>query len=307
MDPNAPATFYCIVEKKGVYKTTDGGVTWNPSSHGILAPYQIWDIAISRSSPPTLLVSANHTVFRSVDGGESWNPAAEIDPGIINVFAFAPEEPSTVYAGSYDSGVYKSLDAGVHWRAVNRGLVSGKLAYPDVFALGVDPTDASTVYAGGEFGVYKTTDGGSDWKEINEGLASPHGSARDPSPVGVRSFAFNPAAPATVYMGGFSMGAFRSADGGENWSSITPSRSSLLMNSPVTAIRFDPIAPNIIYEGTLGAGVLVSLDGGDHWSEMNDGLSSLRVVGLMVNPHDSSMVYAATYGGGFFIFSINAG
>ena len=97
------------------------------------------------------------------------------DPGLrayVLTYAIDPVTPATVYAGA-DRGIYKSVDAGNSWTAVNNGLpASSDLIVRTVV---VDLTNPSVVYAATEFaGVYRTTDGGAHWTPLNDGLSNPH-------------------------------------------------------------------------------------------------------------------------------------
>src|SRR5207247_1808037 len=75
------------------------------------------------------------------------------------------------YATSTD-GVFKSVDGGETWQAVNTGLFRG---FPKVFltSLAIDPTNPSILYVGTrEAGIFKSTDGGGAWRAINTGLVN---------------------------------------------------------------------------------------------------------------------------------------
>ena len=75
--------------------------------------------------------------------------------------------------------------------ATSLTLVSGPAGMNDVFALAIDPTNPSTLYAGTNRGVFKSTDMGSTWAEINNGLTS----------FGVLGLAVDPTNPSTLYAG----------------------------------------------------------------------------------------------------------
>ena len=78
---------------------------------------------------------------------------------MVNALAIDPAHTSTVYAGTWGSGVYKSTDGGATWSAVNTGLTDWM-----VDALAIDPANTSTIYVGTlYYGVHKSTDGGTHW------------------------------------------------------------------------------------------------------------------------------------------------
>ena len=78
----------------------------------------------------------------------------------VQTLAIDPNTPTTVYAGTHDGGVFKSIDSGATWTATNTGL-------PSIFwvnSLAIDPITPTIVYAGTWWGgVFKSTDGGAHW------------------------------------------------------------------------------------------------------------------------------------------------
>src|SRR5205823_381222 len=78
----------------------------------------------------------------------------------ITTLAVDPANPKTLYAGTWNSGVFKSTNAGDSWNAANTGL-----PYLDINALAIDPSNPATLYAAtSSAGVFKSTDGGACWQ-----------------------------------------------------------------------------------------------------------------------------------------------
>ena len=90
--------------------------------------------------------------------GANW---AEINNGLtdpsVQALILDPTNPSTLYAGTFGGGVFKSTDMGANWAEINNGLTN-----TNVRALALDPTNTSTLYAGTD-GVFKSTDMGANW------------------------------------------------------------------------------------------------------------------------------------------------
>jgi photosystem II stability/assembly factor-like uncharacterized protein len=127
-----------------------------------------------------------------------WTSIGPYGEGVIAfVLALDPTTPTTLYAGTYGGGVFKSTDGGTSWSAVNTGLTS-----PTVQALALDPTTPTTLYAGTWGGVFKSTDGGGSWSSASTGLTC------GGFPCGVSALALDPQTPTTVYAG-TSGGVFR--------------------------------------------------------------------------------------------------
>ena len=114
-----------------------------------------------------------------------------------------------MYAGTSDTGVFKSTDGGAWWSAIRIGLSS-----PCISVLVNDPTTSATVYAGAyevplavapdDGGVYKSTNGGRDWIAPGQYRRSQ-----------VTALAVDPVSPNILYASANNM--FKSTDGGVNW------------------------------------------------------------------------------------------
>src|SRR6187402_335598 len=86
--------------------------------------------------------------------------------GLSYALAIDPQTPTTIYAGTYGGGVFKSLDSGAHWFPINAGLLDRY-----VTALQIQPDAPETVYAGTyDSGVFKSTDGGASWIALSPGM-----------------------------------------------------------------------------------------------------------------------------------------
>ncbi len=163
IDPQTPTTLYAGVNNclrscgldAGVYKTTDGGVSWEPTGR-IALPY-VQALAIDPQSPTTLYASVPGDsiatpplswVFKSTDGGDSWSGSNDgFAPGITDARGLAVDgrtTPATVYLGT-SFGVYESTDGGARWRQVG---LSG------VTSLAIDPEVPARVYAGTGYRVH---------------------------------------------------------------------------------------------------------------------------------------------------------
>ena len=98
-------------------------------------------------------------------GVNTWTPTGP-EGGSIEALAIDPHTPTTIYAGTYGSGIFKSTDGGENWTAINTGL-TGLL----VLALAIDPHTPATVYTAIDtVSIFKSTDGGEHWIPINAGL-----------------------------------------------------------------------------------------------------------------------------------------
>ncbi|HEV8132678.1 MAG TPA: hypothetical protein VGQ81_15635 [Acidobacteriota bacterium] len=288
-------------------------------------------LAIDPQNPTTIYAgtwnSSGSGILKSTDGARSWSAASSVSaPNFVSALSVDPQNSSTLYAATY-YGVYKSIDGGTSWTAVNSELVG-------CWTLAVDPQNPSTIYAGTgygdvdvrEIGVFKSTDGGKTWPY--RALSSSHGiyaltmDPQNPTTLYAGTFegvfkstdggmtwttsnsgftggyvtavAVDPKDPSTVYAGTYGSGVFKSTDGARTWFR------SALTSTTVRTLLVDPQTPSTVYAGTERAGVFRSMDGGKSWSAENSGLTSTSVPALALDPKDPSTVYAGTFGGGVF-------
>lgn len=199
----------------------------------------------------------------------------------IYSLAIDPVTPTTLYAGVYGGGVFKTTDGGWNWYSANTGLSSVV-----IMSLAIDPKTPTTLYAGtGNRGVFKSTDGGATWNITNIGLKNST----------VEALVIDPTTPTILYAGTSGRGVFKSVDGGANWSAANAG----MTKAYVSALAIDPTSPTTIYAGTLD-GAFKSTDGGANWSAANTGLAGIHVVALAIDPTRPTTIYAGTYYRGLF-------
>lgn len=213
---------------RGVYKTTDGGRSWNKvlfTSDSVGAI----DVDIHPTNPdiiyaamwrgerkPWTIISGMQEsamedgIWRSEDGGATWDfVPLGLPSGLIGKidFAVTPADPDRVYALvetlEPDEGLYRSDDAGRSWRLVSnhQPIMDRPFYYTNVDA---DPQNADIVYASAtQF--WKSTDGGRNWQRRN----TPHGDNHD--------LWINPDDPMIMVQSNDG-GANVTRDGGDTWS-----------------------------------------------------------------------------------------
>ena len=217
-------------------------------------------------------------------------------------------DPMTYYGGAASGGIWKSEDAGIHWRPVFDD-------QPDhsIGALAVAPSDPNIVWAGtGEThirsnvslgtGVYKSSDAGETWHHM--GLAGPSRTSK---------IIIHPRNPDIVYVAALGhshgpqaeRGVFRTKDGGETWEHVL----FVNENTGASGLEMDPNNPRILFAGMWqieihtwgresggpGSGIYVSRDAGDSWTKLKGrGLPKLPVgkVDICMTAADSDRVYA---------------
>jgi photosystem II stability/assembly factor-like uncharacterized protein len=103
----------------GVYKTTDGGITWAPTT--LVTPYTsnvvYYSMAISPSNPNVIFVARSNGLYRTNNGGLTWTLARS---GAHKDVKFKPNDSSTVYASTDGAAeVYRSTDGGLNFSKIS--------------------------------------------------------------------------------------------------------------------------------------------------------------------------------------------
>lgn len=94
--------------------------------------------------------------------------AQQVSAEEVAALAIDPDITTTLYAGNVCSGVFKSLDGGDSWSAVNTGLTDTAVS-----ALAINPATPAILYAGTfSGGVFQSLNGGSSWSAVNSGLTN---------------------------------------------------------------------------------------------------------------------------------------
>lgn len=268
IDPNDPDVVYAGAQT-GVFRTTNGGVTWTGGG----GPQWAY-VAIDPSSPGTVYAGsdsfASETpldgVFKSTDGGLTWTEATEGLDATYGLRSLVPDpfHADTLYAGTAGRGAFKTTDGGASWAPVNDGLTGlGGSTY-----LLADPFAPDTLYAGSPDGLFQTTDGGPTWQRLTEGLPS----------GGFEPLTADPSQPGTIYVGG--SGLYRTTDGGSTWSALPA-------DTP-TSMR---ARGDVMYIG--GSGVYKSTDGGATWHLAIQGFEiESPVYSIAIDPSDPRRIYA---------------
>jgi photosystem II stability/assembly factor-like uncharacterized protein len=109
IDPKTTTTMYAG-EFSNLYKSIDGGKTWNKSDSGMINPYVI-SLAINPYSTNIVYAGTNRGLYKSNDSGETWSKVNEI--GLTNddilCIAIDQKTPNIIYIGT-DAGIFKSLN-----------------------------------------------------------------------------------------------------------------------------------------------------------------------------------------------------
>jgi hypothetical protein len=224
-----------------------------------------------------LFSSLNHQlgggIFHSVDNGDSWTNMGFI----VATTSIAINSIGDIFAGTFNSGVYRSTDDGGSWSVINQGL--GNL---EIRALIIHSN--GNIFIGTLFGgVFRSTNNGDNWVSTNQGITNSQ----------ILTLRTNSAGD--IFAGTEGGGVFRSTNNGDNWVEVNQG----LFGQNGQGYYVFSLAINLsgdIFAGT-GDGVFRSTDNGNNWVEINQGLTDIGVLSLAINPNGG--IFAGTQDGIF--------
>lgn len=261
---------------KGMYKSVDGGNTWQAA--GLEKAGQIGKIQIHPKDPDIVYAAAlgnvfgpspERGVFRSEDGGQHWEKVLFINDstGVVDL-VMDPKNPRILYAGAWQverkpwtlidggkgGGVYKSTDGGDHWERLEGGLPTGVVGR---VGIAVSPLNSKRIWVIQEAldehqgGLYMSEDGGKSWDRINRKREY-----RQRAWYYSRIFA-DPQQEHTLYL--LNVGFYKSLNDGKNFERIP------VPHSDNHGLWLNPNHPEIMIQSNDG-GANISFNGGKTWS-----------------------------------------
>ena len=237
-----PDTVYAGVEDAALFRSTDGGQTWN-------------ELAGLRAQQ-----------------GSKWMPGAG---GLgLHTIILHPTDPNRIYVAISAAGAFRTDDGGKTWKPINRGLKSKYLPDPNaeigycVHHLAINPARPDTVFMQLHWNVMRTDDAGDNWRLISGNLPTDFGfpievHAHEPETIYVVPIKSD----SEHYVHDGKLRVFRSRRGGNDWEPLTNGlpQENCYVNVLRDAMAVDTLDSCGVYFGTSGGQVYCSPDGGDHW------------------------------------------
>ena len=238
-----PDTCYAGVEDAALFRSTDGGVTWQELAG-----------------------------LRGHESGPDWAPGA--GGMCLHTIVLDPANKSRIFCAISAAGTFRSDDGGETWAPINNGLHSEYIPNPTaevghcVHRIAIHPSNPNTLFMQKHWDVMRSDDGGDSWREVSGNLPSDFGfpiavHAHEPEtiyvvPILSDSLHYPPEGKLRVY---------RSRSGGEEWEALTKGlpQENCYVNVLRDAMAVDTFDPCGIYFGTTGGQVYASSDNGDSW------------------------------------------
>ena len=290
--PNKPNLYYFGSTGGGIWKTLDGGRSWENISDGFFGG-SIGSISVAKSDPNVLYVgggektvrgnvSSGYGIWKSVDAGKTWTSAGLKNSRHVPRIAVDPTDHNVVYAGvlgniykpTQERGVYKSTDGGKTWK---KTLFANENA--GVVDLLIDPTNPRILYAstwrvqrtpyslssGGDgSALWKSTDKGETWTEISTKKGFPEGTL---GIIGVTVSPVNNQRVWAIIENKDKGGLYRSNDGGDTWNQVNSERKLRQRAWYYTRLYADTKDADVVY--VLNVRYHKSTDGGKSFDTYN--------------------------------------
>ncbi|MEW6125685.1 MAG: glycosyl hydrolase [Acidobacteriota bacterium] len=313
--PGNPNLVYVGAASGGVWKTTNGGMTWT-AIFDKQGSQSIGDIALEPNNPDVIWVGTGESnvrnsvgfgdgIYKSVDGGKSWKYLGLKDTNAISRVLVHPTNPDIVYVaalghtfgGNEERGVFMTTDGGATWK---------KTLYIDAnhgaSDIEIDPANPNILYAGMWYferkpwtfksgsekgGLYRSLDGGRTWNKITNGLPKLIGR------IGVR---VAPSSPNIVYaiVESKDGALYRSDDKGENFRQVYKNSNIVQRGFYYTRVRVDPTNENKVY--AVSSPLYRSIDGGKTF-QMISPRTHIDYHALWIDPKNPNYMWQGQDGG----------
>lgn len=320
-----PKVAYAGQTGGGLWKTVDGGETWEPITDGQIHSGSVGSVAVAETNPNLVFIGMGEGdirgniqpgdgVYKSTDAGKTWTHIGFSDSDAIPKIRIDPTNPDIVFVADFgkysvpstERGVFKSTDGGQTWR---------KVLYRDdktgAIDIEIDHNNPKVIFAslwqawrveysmssgGPGCGLFKSTDGGEHWTEITRNPGLPSGID------GKIGIAISPADSNRVYalVENADGGLFSSDDAGATWKLVNSGHNIRQRAFYYTHLAADPKNKDTVF--AMNVGTFWSRDGGKTMVPFEGGDSH----DMWIDPDDPNHIVHANDSGGAVSFNAEA-
>jgi photosystem II stability/assembly factor-like uncharacterized protein len=255
-------TVYAGVEDAAIFKTTDGGKSWNELAG-----------------------------LREHGSGPRWQPGA--GGMCLHTIVIDPTNPQRIFIAISAAGAFRTDDGGATWTPINQGLKSEYIPDPNadvghcVHRIALHPSRPDTLFMQKHWDVMRSDNAGDSWHEVSGNLLTDFGfpiqvHAHEPEtiyvvPIKSDSLHYPPDGKLRVY---------RSRTGGNEWEALTNGlpQQDCYVNILRDAMAVDKLDQCGVYFGTTGGQVYASADSGDNWTAIASNLPPVLSVEVQTIP-----------------------
>jgi photosystem II stability/assembly factor-like uncharacterized protein len=290
VDREDPRRIYAATRNDGMWRTPDGGETWEEINKGILYK-EIWSLAQHPRTGELFAGTSPPSIFKSRDGGDTWTDCSAIrrledslhwtfppPPHIAHIkdITLSEDDPSLIFAAIEEGWVIRSTDGGSSWETLKQGVSF------DSHSVLIMPDNPAVLLATSGEGVFRSENGGDKFVRSDTGIV---GGFMGRGYMG--NAAVHKARPSVIFTGAASApppfwfmqkeGAkgmfYRSDDAGKTWSRLEgPGVPEATRGAPRTAV-LDPEDPDRLLYGMTDGSVWMSEDAGKSFRLVVEGLS----------------------------------
>lgn len=290
---------------KSVYRTADGGKTWNEVLSFRGTGNTINTITAMPNNGNIILAGTSEGLYRSDDGGSQWvrifRGIGNLEDSVVSI-AVHPVHTQIIFIGT-GSGLYRTDNNGKDWNRDNK-LPAGS----PVRSIAINNSRADIIYITTGKGIYKGTNNGIDWQRIfvtNLPEINDTGSRQDEaryfeeisSDIEIKSIVIDPSDSEIVFAGTTS-GLLITKDSGLTW---RKAGNSGLINRDIRRLAVSPEDPDSIFAATE-KGVFIYSKTSDKWHEVYNGLvsSDIRSIAFSYDQYAGYKVLWAATGNGLY-------
>jgi photosystem II stability/assembly factor-like uncharacterized protein len=260
--PNDPDLVYAGVEDAALFRSTDGGHSWQELAG-----------------------------LRGHGTGPDWQPGA--GGMCLHTVLLDPNNPDRIYIAISAAGAFRTDDGGKTWKPINKGLYSKYIPNPTaeighcVHHVAMNPKRPNTLFMQKHWDVMRSDNAGDEWTKISGNLPTDFGFVID----------INAHEPETIYVVPIKndsehfvhegkLRVYRSRTGGNEWEPLTKGlpQKDCYVNVLRDAMAVDTLDKGGIYFGTTGGQVYASPDGGDTWNAIVRDLPAVLSVEVQTLP-----------------------